>query len=154
MSYITWSPVRSRVGSSPLEVLVVVVVAALVLAMAIPASRSALDGIVVAGEARRIASGHLRARVTAIMESRTALYTVRADSLIIRVVVGTDTTVRWADRGPAAQDIAVAGPTRAMRFSPIGLMAGVTNGTWRLSRGSAARNVVVSRLGRLRIVKP
>src|SRR5690606_31629305 len=98
---------RSNTGFSPLEVLVVVVVASLVLATAIPASRSALDAIAVAGEARRIASAHLRARFTAIMESRTALFTVREDSLIIRVVVGTDTAVRWADRGPAAQNISL-----------------------------------------------
>jgi hypothetical protein len=51
-------------------------------------------------------------------------------------------------------DIALTGPTRAMRFSPVGIMAGVTNGTWRLTRGEAARNVVVSRLGRVRVVRP
>ena len=140
-------------GFSPLEVLVVVVLASLVLAMAVPASRAALDTIAVAGEARRITSAHLRARFTAILESRTALFTVREDSLIIRVVVGTDTAVRWATRGPAAQNIALSGPTRAMRFSPVGIMTGVTNGTWRLTRGAAARNIVVSRLGRLRVTR-
>ena len=145
---------RSRRGVSPLEMLVVVAVASLVLSTAVPAARSALDGIAVAGEARRIASAHLHARITAIMENRTTLFTVRADSLIIGVVVGADTAVRWAERGPAVHDIALSGPTRPMRFSPIGIMAGVTNGTWRLSRGEAQRNVVVSRLGRLRIVKP
>jgi Tfp pilus assembly protein FimT len=154
MSRIASSAIRRRLGVTPLEVLVVVVVASLVLATAVPAARSALDAVAVAGEARRIASAHLRARFTAIMESRTALFTVRADSLIIRVVVGTDTTVRWADRGPEAQNIALSGPDRAMRFSPVGIMAGVTNGTWRLTRGAAERNVVVSRLGRVRVVKP
>lgn len=144
----------SQRGTSPLEVLVVVVVASLALSAAIPTARRSLDSIEVAGAARRIASAHLRARVTAILENRTTLYTVRSDSLIIRVVAGTDTIVRWADRGPAAQDIAVSGPAQSMRFSPVGIMAGVTNGTWRLSRGDARRNVVVSRLGRLRIVHP
>lgn len=131
-----------------------VVVASLLLGAAVPAARASLDGLAVAGEARRIASAHLRARLTAIMESRTALFTVRSDSLVIRVVVGADTTVRWAAHGPAAQNVALTGPTRAMRFSPVGLMAGVTNGTWRLTRGAAARNVVVSRLGRVRVVRP
>lgn len=153
MSYRSQQGTRRRAGFSPLEVLVVVVIASLALAAAVPASRSALDTIAVTGEARRIMSAHLRARFTAIMESRTALFTVREDSLIISVVVGTDTAVRWADRGPAAQNIALSGPTRAMRFSPVGLMTGVTNGTWRLTRGAAQRSVVVSRMGRVRIVR-
>ena len=143
-----------RRGVSPLEVLVVVMLASLLLASAVPAARRALDALAVAGQARRIASAHLQARITAVMESRTTLFTVRADSLVIRVVVGADTTIRWADRGPAVHDIALTGPTRAMRFSPVGIMAGVTNGTWRLTRGEAARNVVVSRLGRVRVVRP
>ena len=131
-----------------------VVIASLLLGAVVPSARASLDGLAVAGEARRIASAHLRARLTAVMESRTALFTVRSDSLIIRVVVGADTTVRWADRGPAAQHVALTGPTRPMRFSPVGFMAGATNGTWRLTRGAAARNVVVSRLGRVRVVRP
>jgi Tfp pilus assembly protein FimT len=154
MSSAASSPHVRRRGASPLEVLVVVVIAALLLGAVIPMARASLDGLAVAGEARRIASAHLRTRLIAIMESRTALFTVRADSLIIRVVVGADTTVRWAERGPAAQEVALAGPTRPMRFSPVGIMAGVTNGTWRLTRGAAARNVVVSRLGRVRVVRP
>lgn len=143
-----------RRGTSPLELLVVVVVASLVLAGAVPAARSTLDEIAVAGMARRVASAHLRARMTAIMESRTTLFTLRADSLVIRTVAGADTAVRWADQGPAAQQVALTGPVRAMRFSPVGMMEGVTNGTWQLERGAARRNVVVSRLGRLRIVRP
>lgn len=143
-----------RRGTSPLELLVVIFAGSLVLATAVPAARSALDAAAVAGAARRIASAHVRARMTAIMESRTTLLTVTADSLVIRVVAGTDTTVRWRDRGPGVQSIALTGPTRAMRFSPVGIMAGVTNGTWRLSRGAAQRNVIVSRLGRLRVVRP
>jgi Tfp pilus assembly protein FimT len=148
------APSRRRCGASPLELLVVVLIASLLLGTAVPMARRAADSAAVAGTARRIASAHLRARMTAIMESRTALLTVRSDTLAIRVVAGTDTLVRWATAGPEAAGVAVAGPTRAMRFSPVGLMEGVTNGTWRLSRGEARRNVIVSRLGRVRIVAP
>lgn len=143
-----------RRGASPLELLVAVVVAALLVSTAIPAARRALDQAAVVGSARRIASAHLMARTTAILTSRTTLFTVRGDSMFIHTVAGADTTLTWRDRGPLAQEVAVAGPTRPMRFSPVGIMEGVTNGTWRLTRGSAARNVIVARLGRLRIVRP
>lgn len=141
-------------GASPLELIVVILAGSILLGTVVPSTRATLDRLAVAGAARDIAASHTRARMTAVLESRTTLLTVTADSIIIRVVAGTDTVVRSANGGPSAQGVALSGPTRAMRFSPVGIMMGVTNGTWRLSRNAAARNVVVSRLGRVRIVSP
>lgn len=144
----------ARRGATPLELIVVVVVALLALSAAAPTARRTLDSIAVSGAARQIASAHLRARIAAVMESRTALLTVTADSVVIRVVAGSDTIVRWKSGGPGTNGVTVTGPARAMRFSPVGIMEGVTNGTWRLARGGARRNVIVSRLGRVRVVVP
>jgi Tfp pilus assembly protein FimT len=40
-----------------------------------------------------------------------------------------------------------------MTFSPVGMTIGLSNATFQLRRAAAARVVVVSRLGRVRIVR-
>ena len=58
----------------------------------------------------------------------------------------------WQGPGPAADGVMLAGPPRTLTFSPVGITTGLSNASFRLTRGAAERTVVVSRLGRVRIV--
>jgi Tfp pilus assembly protein FimT len=45
----------------------------------------------------------------------------------------------------------LAGPIRILTFSPVGITTGLSNASFRLTRGAVSRTVVVSRLGRVRL---
>jgi hypothetical protein len=88
--------------------------------------------------------------VSAILRSRVLELTIGANDLAIRS--RGDTTRLWFADGPAASRVALAGPARTLLFSPVGITFGLSNASFRLTRGAATRTVVVSRLGRVRIV--
>ena len=87
----------------------------------------------------------------AIARSQVLVLTV--DSARLAIQPRGQATILWSEEGPAASGVALAGPARQFTFSPEGLTLGLSNATLRLARGSASRAVVVSRLGRVRIVR-
>ena len=135
-----------------LETLVTLLIAGLILAFAVPRLGEMLDRVAVSAAAREIAAAHSRARVIAVTEGRVSLLSVRPDSLVLLVIEGTDTVARWAAPGPAAAGIALSGPARPLMLAPTGVGFGVSNATYTLSRGMAARQVIMSRWLRVRIV--
>ncbi|MGH7628362.1 MAG: GspH/FimT family pseudopilin [Gemmatimonadales bacterium] len=142
-----------RRGITLPELAVVVAVAAVLAGFALPAARRFTDAIITDRAAQAIVAGHRVARFTAIMRGRRTLLTVRAESLVVRTVRGGDTLTLWVHQGPAADHVALAGPSYSLVFAPTGLPLGVSNATYQLTRGSVVRRVVVSRLGRTRIVR-
>jgi prepilin-type N-terminal cleavage/methylation domain-containing protein len=138
-----------RRGFTLLELLLALAVAGLLFGIALPRFGLFRDQLAVGEEAGRIAAAHRRARITAILESRPVVLTIGPDSLCIAVDADSGTT--WTEPGPSAQGVALAGGSRQLMFSPVGITTGVSNATFRLTRGVASRTVVVSRLGRLRI---
>lgn len=138
-------------GATLLELLLVLTITGIVLAMAGPAVSPWLDRASVDRAAQELVAAHRRARATAVLESRVALLFIAPDSLLLRVVAGSDTTTRWSAPGPAAAGVSLTGPAYPLRFSPVGWTFGVSNGTYRLTRGRATRQVVVSRLGRVTV---
>jgi type II secretory pathway pseudopilin PulG len=140
-----------RRGISVTEVLIVVVLIGLMTLIAAPRLDRALASIVVDAEARRIAAAHTRARMMAVTRSRVLLLRIAPDSLWIAHVSGADTTRLWTGPGPAAAGVALTGPEYPLRFTPLGVTFGVSNGTWTVSYRGVSRKVVVSRLGRVRI---
>lgn len=143
-----------RHGVSVTEVLIVVVLIGLMTMIAAPRLDRAMAGIVVDAEAHRIASAHMRARMMAITGSRVMLLGIAPESLWISEVAGTDTSRAWTGPGPAAAGAALSGPSHPLRFTPLGITFGVANGTWRVTYRGASRDVVVSRLGRVRVIRP
>lgn len=142
-----------RRGFTLIELALAISVVGLVTAIAIPPLMSRLDAVTTDTAARRLVSAHFRARMEAILRNRIVLLLVRSDSVVISAVQSGDTAVVWREAGPAAEGVQLAGPARRLIFSPVGITMGVSNATFRLSRGAAAREVVASRLGRVRIVR-
>ncbi len=136
-----------RRGYTLIETLLSLAVLGLLLGIALPGFRAAKDRLAVNDEAGRIAAAHRRARTTAILMSRPVVLIIAADS----IVVEGDSVARWSAPGPASAGVALPGGPRRLTFSPIGITTGLSNATLVLTRGSAIRTVVVSRLGRLRV---
>jgi prepilin-type N-terminal cleavage/methylation domain-containing protein len=144
------SRIVNRGFSLPELVLVLVILGGLS-AIALPPIRTLLDGITVENGARQIRAAHFRARMHAVAFGQVTLLDLGADSIRIRSVSGTDTVLTWQGPGPAADGLTLSGPAHPLIYSPLGLTMGVSNGTWHLTYRAASRDVIVSRLGRLRI---
>lgn len=140
-----------RRGFTLLELLVGLTVLGLLAGMAAPAALRWRDQYTVTTSAVWLASAHNRARMHAVLSGATAELEVRSDSLLVRTVQGSDTTLIWAAPGPGSQGVTLGGAPRVTRYIPRGVGYGFANATYTLSRGTAHRQVVVSRLGRLRI---
>lgn len=133
------------------ELLITVSLASLVLGIAAPRLSEPLDALAVEHAAGEIAAAHARARVASVVESRIALLQVGPDSLILELVGPSGPVRRWALPGPAQFDVTMAGGLRTLTFAPTGITMGFSNASWTLTKGSASRRVIISRLGRLRI---
>jgi len=142
-----------RSGVSLPELIVVLAIVGLLTAIAVPSSRNLLAGIETERAAYHLISAHRIARFTAIMRGCSTRLDIAPESLVVRVVGGAGAGVVWRTPGPAAQGVALEGPTYPLTFTPFGLPHGLGNGTYTFSRGSARRSVVISRLGRLRLVR-
>lgn len=140
-----------RHGFSFAELLLTLAVTGILVGIALPRLSVILDGIEVQTAAARIVAAHQRARMMAITRGRVLVLSVRPDSVAIRTRGGV--APLWSEAGPATGHVALEGATRQFTFSPEGLTLGLSNATLRLSRGSATRAVVVSRLGRVRITR-
>lgn len=136
-----------RHGHTLIETLLSLAVLGLLLGIALPRFGAVKDRLAVNDEAGRIAAAHRRARITAILMSRPVVLTVAPDS----VIVEGDSVGRWSAAGPAAAGVALTGGTKQFTFSPVGITTGLSNATLLLTRGSATRTIVISRLGRLRV---
>ena len=138
-----------RSGFSLLELVLVLALLGLLLGVALPPLAGALDRIEVAAVASQIAAAHTRARMMAISGSRVVVLTI--DSAGLSIHLRGSTSLLWSDRGPALSSVSLSGPARSFTFSPEGFSLGLSNASLHLSRGSATRTVIISRLGRVRI---
>jgi Tfp pilus assembly protein FimT len=139
-----------RRGATLPELSLTLILVGIVLLVALPRLHGLLDSVAVDRAARQIAAAHGRARMAAVLQSRVLELTVGPAALRITSNGGSATV--WSAAGPAADGVALAGPSRTLTFSPTGITLGLSNASFLLSRGGARRTVVVSRLGRVRIV--
>jgi prepilin-type N-terminal cleavage/methylation domain-containing protein len=138
-------------GFSLVETVLVLAVVGILSGIALPHLSGLLDSIEVDAAAHHLAAAHQRARLMAITRSQVLLLTVE-DSLLTIRQRGQD-SVLWREEGPSAARVTLEGPARQFTFSPEGVTLGLSNATLRLARGAAHRSVIVSRLGRIRIVR-
>lgn len=145
---VSWAMQR---GATLLELLVAISIVALVLGIAAPRLSEPLDTLAVEHAAGEIAGAHARARVAAVVESRVTVLHIDADSLTMDALEPAGAARRWSMPGPGQFAVAMAGAGRTITFSPTGITMGLSNASWTLTKGSATRRVVISRLGRVRI---
>jgi prepilin-type N-terminal cleavage/methylation domain-containing protein len=139
-----------RRGITLLELLLVLTVIGLLLGIVRPRFATLADGLAVEQMAQQLVGAHRRARMTAILKSRQIVLTIAPESLVIRL--GSGGPESWRAPGPAHEGVALAGGAKQIVFSPVGITTGLSNASFQLTRGNAARTVVVSRLGRTRIL--
>ena len=142
-----------RKGTTLIELLVVLSIIGILAAIAVPSSATLLAGILTDRAAHQLMAAHRVARFTAIMRGRLTRLEITPDSLVVRLASGPDPAVVWRAPGPAADGVELTGPAYPLVFTPVGLPRGLGNGTYTFSRGSARCSVVISRLGRLRLVR-
>ena len=133
------------------ELMLVLAVAGILLGIAVPQLSHAMDQIEVEAATAHLVAAHQRARVMAI--TRGEVLTLSIDSGALVITPRTGAPALWSEPGPAAAGVSLAGPTRRFIFSPEGLTLGVSNASLQLIRGSSIRTVVISRLGRIRVLR-
>jgi len=141
-----------RYGFTLVDLILGLTLVTIVAGIAIPKLQLPLDRLAVERAVYDMGGSHLRARSTAIARNRVTLLRVTSDSVQIRVLSGPDTLTVWTRHGASNYGVSVSGPTHWLRFQPSGIGYGFGNGTWTFSRGSIHRRVIISRLGRLRVV--
>jgi prepilin-type N-terminal cleavage/methylation domain-containing protein len=138
-------------GATLLELLVALSIVALVLGIATPRLSEPLDMLAVEHAAGEIAGAHARARVAAVVESRMTVLHIGPDSLTMESIDSAGPVRRWSMPGPHRFAVNMAGAARTLAFAPTGISTGLSNASWTLTKGTATRRVVISRLGRVRI---
>ncbi|HEV8598359.1 MAG TPA: prepilin-type N-terminal cleavage/methylation domain-containing protein [Gemmatimonadales bacterium] len=142
-------------GVTLFELLVVLAIVGILTGLVIPSSAALADRLAVEHQAARILVAYRSAWVAARMQQRLAILRISADTLAIRTVRGADdpdTLLAWSAPGPSVAGVTLTSPARTSIFAPDGLAQGLSNATHVLVKGNATRSVVVSRLGRVRIV--
>ena len=139
-----------RRGATLAELSLTLILVGIVLLVALPRIHGLTDSLAVDRAAREIAAAHTRARMAAVLRSEVLELSIGPSALAIRPRGGAATI--WSAEGPAAEGVSLAGPPRTLTFSPVGITLGLSNASFPLTKGAARRTVIVSRLGRVRIV--
>jgi len=140
-----------RSGFTLPEVALALAIAGILLGIALPQFTAVKQEIAIEQAAQSIVAAHRRARTLAITQGHPAILAVAERSL--RITLYGAGQPHWEGPGPLDQGIALTGTPRELAFSPLGYTTGLSNATFQLSLGSAVRTVVVSRLGRIRILR-
>ena len=133
------------------EVALALVITSLLLGIALPRFTALKQEVAIEQAAQALVSAHRRARTLAVTSGHPAILSVAGRSL--RITLGGAAQPHWSAPGPLEQGIAVTGMPRDLTFSPLGITTGLSNATFNLNLGSATRTVVISRLGRIRILR-
>ena len=136
-------------GATFPELVVVLVLASLLMALALPPLKRGYDRLMTRGAAREVATLFHVARAAAIASGRPTAVHLR-DDVARAAVVRRGETLLVRSPGPSF-GVAMRSTRDSMAYSIIGLGFGGANLSVVLSRGSAVDTVVVSREGRVRM---
>lgn len=147
-----YAEIMSRRGVTLIELVVALAVAGAIAGLAFWSAARWADRARVEDAAGRLLDAYRRTQSVARAWGRPAELVVSPDSLVIRAVWHGESTEVWRAAGPAHAGVSVSPPSHTAGFLPSGAATGVANVTHLLSRGAARRQVIVSRLGRVRVV--
>jgi prepilin-type N-terminal cleavage/methylation domain-containing protein len=133
------------------ELVLVLAVLGILTGLVVPRLAAVIDRIEVEGTANQLIAAHRRARLMATARGQVMLLSI--DSAQLAISARGDSASLWTDLGPLAAGVELEGAARQFMFSPGGTTLGFSNATLRLTRGSTSRTLVISRLGRIRIVR-
>jgi prepilin-type N-terminal cleavage/methylation domain-containing protein len=133
------------------ELMLVLAVAAILLGIGVTSLVRALDQLRVEAAATQLIAAHQRARMLSVVRGQ--VLTLLVDSSVISIAPRTGAPSLWSASGPSGSGVTLGGPARRFTFSPEGLTLGLSNASLQLQRGSTTRTVVVSRLGRIRVLR-
>jgi prepilin-type N-terminal cleavage/methylation domain-containing protein len=133
------------------ELMLVLAVLGILLGIAIPGLSPLLDRIEVEAAAAHIVAAHQRARLLAITHGQVVRLSI--DGARIAIYPRTGPTPLWSESGPSDTRVTLASPAHQFTFSPEGFTLGLSNASLQLVRGTSRRTVVISRLGRVRILR-
>jgi len=138
-------------GVTLVELLVAITLAGTLLLFAVPSLGALRDRLAVEAATSGIVAAHARARIIARAERRLTILALTVDSAVVRVVEGPDTLERWRGPGPREHGVEAGGFPRSILFAPSGVTLGLANASYLVARGTARKQVVVSRYGRVRV---
>jgi prepilin-type N-terminal cleavage/methylation domain-containing protein len=133
------------------ELMLVLAVAAILLGIGVTNLVRVMDRITLDAAAHHLIAAHQRARIMAVVRGQ--VLTLLVDSAVVSITARSGAATLWSQPGPAASGVRLLGPPRRFTFSPEGLTLGLSNASLRLERGSAVRTVVISRLGRISMLR-
>jgi prepilin-type N-terminal cleavage/methylation domain-containing protein len=133
------------------ELMLVLAVLGVLLGIAIPGLSLVLDQIEVEAAAAHIVAAHQRARLLAISHGQVVRLSIDEDRIVIYPRTGV--VPLWSQAGPSQARVMLTGPARHFTFSPEGFTLGLSNASLQLDRGTSRRTVVISRLGRVRVLR-
>lgn len=140
-----------RSGVTLVESLIVLVLVGLLASLGFWSAARWADRARVEAAAATVLDAYRRTQAAARAWGRPTELVVTADSLVIRASWHGEVTEVWRSAGPGLAGVAVTPAVHVAAFQPSGAASGVANVTHVLSRGAARRQVVVSRLGRIRV---
>ena len=132
------------------ELMLVIAVIGILVGIALPSLTQAVDRVEVHAAAAHLIAAHQRARMMAVAKGQVLTLTI--DSAALSIAQRDSSTVLWTEPGPAATGVSLPGPARRFTFAPEGFTLGLSNASLHLARGAATRTVVLSRLGRVRLL--
>lgn len=138
-------------GHALVELLLVLALLALLALLGWPRLALQADRLAAARGADRVALAHRRARMLALAHARPVLLVLQRDSLVVRWRDSGGTA--WQAAGPGADGAVLEPGADSLAYAPNGFAIGVANGSYRVRRGTASAEVVVSRLGRVRVLR-
>ena len=133
------------------ELVLVFAVAAILVGIGVTSLVRVMDQLRVEAAATQVVAAHQRARMLSVVRGQ--VLTLLVDSMVISITPRTAALPLWSTAGPALAGVTLAGPSRRFTFSPEGFTLGLSNASLQLRRGSTSRTVVVSRLGRVRVLR-
>ena len=139
-----------RKGFSLPEIVVVLAIAAVLSAVALPRLGGLLDALAADAAARDVTMALAVTRSAAVERGKRARLVIRADSLNIDLWENADWEpfLRWT--GPADRGVSLLVSNPQVVFSPTGIGWGVSNTKVTLSRGSHIETITTSRVGRVK----